>query len=57
MRKDLAYDECCYTCNHNRNNFADDYPCNCEFAGNNHTAQDMWCGDYEMAEDYEDKFD
>lgn len=54
MRKDFRTDECCYTCQHNRNNFADDFACNCEFTEKNNTAQDARCGDYEI---YESKFD
>ena len=53
MRSDLRAEECCYTCQYNRNNFTDDYPCNCEIEGKNNTAQDMWCEDYELADDYD----
>lgn len=56
MRRDLATDECCYTCQHNRNNFDDTYNCNCEFLGKGEPTQDMWCDDFELVEDYEDRF-
>jgi hypothetical protein len=51
--KSLECDECCYICQNNRNALTPDFPCNCQFENHsNNTAQDMWCGDYEMHENY-----
>lgn len=56
MRRDLATEECCYTCQHNRNNFSDCYNCDCEFLGKGNPKQDMWCKDYNLDSEYKEKF-
>lgn len=55
MRKDLVTEECCYTCQHNRNSFDDSYYCDCEFLGKGTPTQDVWCEDYELDSEYEVK--
>jgi hypothetical protein len=51
----LSLDECCYTCQNNRNKLTANFPCNCQYENHNdNTSQDMWCGDYEMCEEYND---
>ena len=48
----LEQEKCCYTCNHNRNNFSKDYPCNCEFENrkSNVFQDEMACDDYESCD-------
>lgn len=50
--KNLKCEECCFTCQHNRNVLRKDFPCNCEFENRkDNTSQDMWCGDYDLHEE------
>lgn len=55
MRRDLVTEECCYTCVHNRNNFSNDFYCDCEFLGKGTPKQEAWCADYELDSDYKSK--
>jgi hypothetical protein len=40
---------------HNRNNFSDNFYCDCEFLGKGYPTQEAWGIDYQLDPDYKDK--